>query len=264
MKDKDKLYKSLIAFAIILPILVGVSYAYYLASVSGNYTNATGTVQSNIDITLNTANDGYITATNMIPIPVENVATDAEIGTFSVVSGNNFNKIKYTLSLTNITLSSNLNTSDLKWELYNTDTSTSISNGNFSGAPSSITMKSDILIDANTTTNYQIRIYILETGADQTSLMNGTFSAKVSITSSLEYNPSSTYQVPLDSSGANAPLLADNMIPVYYDNTNDVWKKADSANANSSYKWYDYTNQMWANAVTVTSSNQKHIYIVQQ
>jgi hypothetical protein len=256
MKDKDKLYKSLIAFAIILPILVGVSYAYYLASVSGNYTNATGTVQSNIDITLNTANDGYITATNMIPIPVENVATDAEIGTFSVVSGNNFNKIKYTLSLTNITLSSNLNTSDLKWELYNTDTSTSISNGNFSGAPSSITMKSDILIDANTTTNYQIRIYILETGADQTSLMNGTFSAKVSITSSLEYNPSSTYQVPLDNSGANAPLLATNMIPVYYDNTNDVWKKADSTNSNATYKWYDYNAQMWANAVTVTSSTR--------
>jgi hypothetical protein len=60
----------------------------------------------------------------------------------------------------------------------------------------------------------------------------------------------------LDTSGANAPLLADNMIPVYYDNTNDVWKKADSANANSSYKWYDYTNQTWANAVTVTSSTR--------
>jgi hypothetical protein len=46
------------------------------------------------------------------------------------------------------------------------------------------------------------------------------------------------------------------MIPVYYDNTNDVWKKADSNNKNATYKWYDYDSQMWANAVTVTSSTR--------
>ncbi len=44
------------------------------------------------------------------------------------------------------------------------------------------------------------------------------------------------------------------MIPVYYDNTNKVWRKADSANSNESYKWYDYDNKMWANAVTVASN----------
>jgi hypothetical protein len=65
-----------------------------------------------------------------------------------------------------------------------------------------------------------------------------------------------TFITTLDSSGANAPLLATNMIPVYYDNTNDVWRKADSNNKNISYKWYDYNAQMWANAVTVTSSTR--------
>ena len=35
----------------------------------------------------------------------------------------------------------------------------------------------------------------------------------------------------LDTSGANAPLLASNMIPVYYDETNKTWKKADVSNA---------------------------------
>ena len=30
----------------------------------------------------------------------------------------------------------------------------------------------------------------------------------------------------LDESGANEPMLADNMIPVYYDETNSVWKKS--------------------------------------
>ena len=54
----------------------------------------------------------------------------------------------------------------------------------------------------------------------------------------------------------NAPVLASNMIPVYYDETTETWKKADLANPNNTYKWYDYNNGMWANAVTVTGTNR--------
>ena len=60
----------------------------------------------------------------------------------------------------------------------------------------------------------------------------------------------------LDKSGANAPVLTENMIPVYYDETNSVWRKADNENASKTYKWYDYDNKMWANAVTVTETNR--------
>ena len=35
----------------------------------------------------------------------------------------------------------------------------------------------------------------------------------------------------IDESGANKPILASNMIPVYYDETNEVWKKADANNS---------------------------------
>jgi len=54
-----------------------------------------------------------------------------------------------------------------------------------------------------------------------------------------------------DSSNANLPELASGMIPVIYDETNDVWRKADL-----SEKWYDYDEQWWANAVTTTSTNR--------
>ena len=54
----------------------------------------------------------------------------------------------------------------------------------------------------------------------------------------------------------NAPVLASNMIPVYYDETAETWKKADLANPNNTYKWYDYNNGMWANSVTVTGTNR--------
>ena len=53
----------------------------------------------------------------------------------------------------------------------------------------------------------------------------------------------------LDKSGANAPVLADGMIPVYY--SGGSWKKADSTNSKSTYQWYDYDTQKWANAVVI-------------
>ena len=59
-----------------------------------------------------------------------------------------------------------------------------------------------------------------------------------------------------DTSGANAPVLASNMIPVYYDATAKVWKKADTSNKKFENRWYNYDNHMWANAVTVTSTNR--------
>ena len=59
-----------------------------------------------------------------------------------------------------------------------------------------------------------------------------------------------------DISGANKPVLASNMIPVYYDATEKVWKKADTSNKKLETRWYNYENRIWANAVTVTSTNR--------
>ena len=64
-----------------------------------------------------------------------------------------------------------------------------------------------------------------------------------------------------DTSGANAPVLASNMIPVYYDETNSVWKKANTNNIDKNNPWYSYNptgnyKGMWANAVTVIETNR--------
>ena len=47
------------------------------------------------------------------------------------------------------------------------------------------------------------------------------------------------------------------MIPVYYDEEEEIWKKADSTNEAREYKWYDYCNKMWANSVTVSETNRE-------
>ena len=85
------------------------------------------------------------------------------------------------------------------------------------------------------------------------SLTGCTFKFKVNV---------STVEQNLDTSGANKPVLASNMIPVYYDESNNVWKKADKNNSQKDYRWYSYTSTgeykgMWANAVTVKDTNRQ-------
>lgn len=78
------------------------------------------------------------------------------------------------------------------------------------------------------------------------------FNAKVVTTGSAIYKT-------LDSSGANHPSLKDDMIPVYYDEKSNTWKKADSSNTISTYRWYNYEESLWANSVVI-KDNDKYIY----
>lgn len=86
------------------------------------------------------------------------------------------------MSLTDITISDNLKSSeDLKWELWNTDTNIKISNGTFKDATTTLLLKDNIIINKDTTDNYELRIYILETNTNQIELLNGTLKAKVTM-----------------------------------------------------------------------------------
>ena len=63
-----------------------------------------------------------------------------------------------------------------------------------------------------------------------------------------------------DTSGANAPLIMGGMIPVFYSEDEEMWKKADITNKSSLYYWYDYNDLMWANVVLVTeNTRQKYL-----
>ena len=57
-----------------------------------------------------------------------------------------------------------------------------------------------------------------------------------------------------DLSGANMPGLKDGMIPVKWNENNEV-VKANATNPSDDI-WYDYINHKWANAVLVTSSSR--------
>ena len=109
---------------------------------------------------------------------------------------------------------------------------------------------------AEVITSYRLRAWI-DSKVDTNKLSAKKYSYKFRVNVNSGNITSSSKPVSLDESGANAPLLTSNMIPVYYDSTSDSWKKADSNNAKEANKWYDYDNKMWANAVTVTNTNRE-------
>ncbi len=111
---------------------------------------------------------------------------------------------------------------------------------------------------AEVITSYRLRAWI-NSKVDTNKLSEKKYSYKFRVnvnSGNITSGGGSTVIGPLDNSGANAPELTSNMIPVYYDSTSDSWKKASTTKGDTSNKWYDYDNKMWANAVTVTNTNR--------
>lgn len=104
------------------------------------------------------------------------------------------------------------------------------------------TLKKNIILYPGETIKFKIKMW-LDINTPNTEL-GKQFNATL-ITSG------SSFYKTLDESGANHPSLEDNMLPVYYDEYNKVWKKADESNLDDSYKWYDYDDKMWANSIVL-------------
>ena len=123
------------------------------------------------------------------------------------------------------------------------------------------------IIDPNKTKYYRLRLWVDENfGSSQTTSVNGNTSTGTITGFTFKFVVSigvdNTNVENLDTSGANAPVLASNMIPVYYDETNSVWKKANTSNLDTTNPWYSYNSTgeykgMWANAVTVKDTNRQ-------
>ena len=154
--------------------------------------------------------------------------------------------------------------------LYNSDTTKGIIGCNSTNWLYNIKANEWLLNQyANSSTANTSVYYILNNGQIHgiASSINNSFSTRpvlylkseVQITEG-DGTSSNPYKLSLskneDTSNANAPVLASNMIPVYYDATAKVWKKADTSNKKFENRWYNYDNHMWANAVTVTSTNR--------
>ena len=281
--DKKRKVQLFIIFMITIALLAGsVTYALIELNIiyRGNQENTISSCSFNIDIKENNP----INLVSTYPMD-ENDATKLEPYKFSITpNSQTCSKLQY-----NITIVSNCDTCTktngicndnnlcncnegyqidpnlIKYELTNKTTGekTVGINPYKMGVAGSMTV--------GTTINFELRmwiinsatnddLYIKENGSykeDSNGLiLTKNFCSKVKITGT-----DTPYLTPIDVSGANAPVLASNMIPVYYDETNEVWKKANKDNTDRTNPWYSYNSTgeykgRWANAVTVTGTNR--------
>ena len=281
--DKKRKVQLFIIFMIAIALLAGsVSYALIELNIiyRGNQENTISSCSFNIDIKENNP----INLVSTYPMD-DNEATKLEPYKFSITpNSQTCSKLQY-----NITIVSNCDTCTktngicndnnlcncnegyqidpnlIKYEITNKTTGekTVGINPYKMGVAGSMTV--------GTTINFELRmwiinsatnddLYIKENGSykeDSNGLiLTKNFCSKVKITGT-----DTPYLTPIDVSGANEPVLASNMIPVYYDEANSVWKKADASNTNKTNPWYSYNSTgeykgRWANAVTVTETNR--------
>ena len=270
-----------ISFVLLFVMVMGVSYAAYKFSATGTKENviSTGT------ISMSYKQNSFIDLKNTYPktdIYAIGTKEDKSSMEFSVsMETSGTKQINYVLALTEIQEGETLKSDKVKiylekegkvvnnFETNKGQTIESFKNKYVEGLIDNYAIYQDILTTSKETHNYTLTAWIdesyilpIKNETNNTKQTNEeTYKFKVKVVGvdtpiTIKEKTSS-----LDTSGANAPELPSNMIPVYYDETSNSWKKADVNNKDSNYQWYSYESSgdkkgMWANAVTVTATNR--------
>ena len=273
-----------IGFVLLFIMVIGVSYAAYKFSAAGTKENVISTGTISMSYSQNSFIDLKHTypKTDTYAIATKEDKSSMEFSVSMETSGTK--QINYALAITNIEEGTTLKSDKVKiylekegkvvnnFETNKGKTIDSFKNKYIEGLIDSYAIYQDILTISNKTHHYTLTSWIDEsyilpiknetTTTKQTNEETYKFKVKVvGVDTPITIEEKSTVSS-LDTSGANAPVLASNMIPVYYDETSDVWKKADANNKNSNYQWYSYESSgeykgRWANAVTVKESNRQ-------
>ena len=273
---------TIISFVFLIFMVIGVSYAAYKFSAAGTKENVISTGTISMSYSQNSFIDLKHTypKTDTYAIATKEDKSSMEFSVSMETSGTK--QINYALAITNIEEGATLKSDKVKiylekegkvvnnFETNKGQTIESFKNKYIEGLIDNYAIYQDILTTSNKTHNYTLTAWIDEsyilpiknetTTTKQTNEETYKFKVKVvgvDTPITIEEKAAS-----LDTSGANAPVLASNMIPVYYDETSDVWKKADVSNTNKNNPWYSYNKAgeykgMWANAVTIKDTNRQ-------
>ncbi len=273
-----------VGFVLLFVMVIGVSYAAYKFSAAGTKENVISTGTISMSYSQNSFIDLKHTypKTDTYAIATKEDKSSMEFSVSMETSGTK--QINYVLALTEIQEGTTLKSDKVKiylekegkvvnnFETNKGKTIESFKNKYVEGLIDSYAIYQDILTTSNKTHHYTLTAWIDEsyilpvknetTTSKQTNEETYKFKVKVvGVDTPITIEEKSTVSS-LDTSGANAPVLASNMIPVYYDETSGVWKKADKNNKDNNNRWYSYESSgeykgMWANAVTVKDTNRQ-------
>lgn len=175
-----------IALTVIMVCLFGVSYAYYSLS---NASTEFNTTVANDDIYVLYAQSEYISTTTGIPIKADEVAIKASSSKFSALADSTkFSgyEVALEVSLVDVFLDSALRVADFKVQLLENGSVVKTVTGADIGSNSEVVLKNLSRIEVGTTYNYEVRVWIQDSGVSQNAMMGKSFTGRIQISSSMK------------------------------------------------------------------------------
>lgn len=191
MQFKKLIFVLAIAFTIILGLLFGSTYAYYVSTNGTNINITTGDFDSGVAVIFNQSE--YINTNVGIPILESEVETKASKNVFTLIPDVNIlngYEVAVTVNLVNIEIADELKSTDFKYRLDCTVNATTTTVGSGTGLTigdnTSISLgtlsTNDIFALTNSTT-CTLYVWLNESGVSQNDLMNKSFSGLIKVNS---------------------------------------------------------------------------------
>ena len=238
LKNKRKNIK--IITIIIFLILIIVTFSFALFNPSINLLGRRNIKISKCELDINFKESDELMLVSKYPISKED-ALKYNAKDITITNNSTCDMVYYKLTIKDLSNSS-INKNKINYQLIDKNDNSEIVDNN----PDNFLIE-DSLAKGNSK-SYTIRLWIDESTTNTDLYVNGDTTKPIGYKYTLSFESSDDI---IENVIPNAPELANNMIPVYYDN--GVWKKADSTNKNNN--WYDYSKKKWANAVTVSMLN---------
>ena len=252
MDKKKKIFTMIVLSLFAVGVLSFGTYALYnIDLLTDNNSISTGQVK------MSYSESNEITLNNVVPTSDNKGISSTNYFEFKVNTYIKTNKemtMNYNIVLEPLNVDSSytkFSDSDIKVYLTKVDNNTEV----LVTGPISIKMLNQYVLksqeetfnknDTERSTTYRLRTW-LDYNFDASKINEKTYSYKFRVNVNNEAAPKRL----IDKSGANAPKLTSNMIPVYYDETNKAWKKADDTNSlvEYTYKLGDLDNNGWINS----------------
>ena len=180
IKNQKLFFISLIGIIVVSSILI-YTYAYQSLQVvykSGSKEKLT--VNAGVlDVTFAVTNRLNITS-----MPLLSSYKSAEYSEFTISNTKSSDDAAYKVSITDMTYTSNLVSSDFNYTLVNADTTEIVSEDNFSNLTgTSIDLTDFITLKKNSSVKLRLYLWLKETNSNQNNLENASFKGKIEITS---------------------------------------------------------------------------------
>ena len=242
MLEKLKNNKSSMALIILALVLIIAGISFALTSPSINLLGRRNIKISKCELDLNFKESDELMLVSKYPIK-DSEALKYKAKDVVITNNSTCDTAYYKLTIKDLNNSS-INKNKIKFQLIDN------TSGNTTNGSNPDTFLVEDSLNKKESKSYSIRLWIDESASNSDLFVNGNTSKPIEYKFALNLE---AYDELVEDSIPNAPELTSNMIPVYYDESSKVWRKADSTNKDNS--WYDYDNKMWANAVTVSEQD---------